>query len=186
LTNKSRYEYSIIIMKFKAFKRNNSGFTLIELLVVIGILGILAAGLLLTIDPLEKFKQGNDTNTQQSAVDLENALTSYYATHSQFPWDIDSGCAAPTDPNNPAEVDTAFNSCIGDLVTAGELKSTFQSAKNVTKNLLVTFNSTKNQVSVCFDPQSKSMSSNAGTAFTKGGDGSCDPSTSTTCYWCAQ
>lgn len=169
-------------MKFKTFKRNNSGFTLIELLVVIGILGILAAGLLLTIDPLEKFKQGNDTNSQQSAVDLENALTSYYAAHSEFPWDTGGPCTVPT----KAEVDTTFDPCVSDLTTAGELKSTFATAKAVTKQLFVTYDATKNQVSVCFDPQSKSMSSNASTQLTQDGASSCDPSTSTTCYWCAQ
>jgi prepilin-type N-terminal cleavage/methylation domain-containing protein len=176
-------------MKFKAFKRNNSGFTLIELLVVIGILGILAAGLLLTIDPLEKFKQGNDTNTQQSAVDLENALTAFYSTHSDFPWGPNGGnCLGAGSAPSKSEVDTTFLPCISTLTTAGELKSTFATATNVTKNLLVTYNASTNQVSVCFDPQSKSMSQNTATKFDPDGTttGSCDPSTSTTCYWCAQ
>ena len=36
--------------------KNSKGFTLIELLVVIGILGVLAAALIATIDPFEQIK----------------------------------------------------------------------------------------------------------------------------------
>jgi len=37
--------------------RQNIGFTLMELLIVIGVLGILAAGLLAAIDPFEQLKK---------------------------------------------------------------------------------------------------------------------------------
>ena len=36
--------------------KRNFGFTLMELLIVIGVLGILAAGLLAAIDPFEQLK----------------------------------------------------------------------------------------------------------------------------------
>lgn len=180
-------------MKFKTFKRNNSGFTLIELLVVIGILGILAAGLLLTIDPLEKFKQGNDTNTQQAAVDLENALTSYYANHSAYPWDPTTsgggGCNSGTAPTNGSSVgsSTAWNTpttgCTAVLISAGELKTTFAGATATTNQLYFSLNSnTPPSPIICFAPQSKSMQSNANAQFSQtGGAWSSGPK-----YWCAQ
>src|SRR3990167_3167776 len=81
--------------------KGTKGFTLIELLVVIGILGILAAALIATIDPFEQLKKGRDTTTRNTALEYLNALTRYYATHGAFPWDVGvAGCAAPT--ANPA------------------------------------------------------------------------------------
>ena len=47
---------------------NKAGFTLIELLVVIGILGILAAALVATIDPFEQLKKADDAKIKNIAV----------------------------------------------------------------------------------------------------------------------
>ena len=40
---------------------DSKGFTLIELLIVIAVIGILAAALLVAIDPIDKIRAGNDT-----------------------------------------------------------------------------------------------------------------------------
>jgi prepilin-type N-terminal cleavage/methylation domain-containing protein len=53
---------------------STSGFTLIELLIVIAILGILAAGLLVAIDPAEKIKQANDTKVMNDITQTASKI----------------------------------------------------------------------------------------------------------------
>jgi len=50
------------------------GFTLIELLIVIGILGILAAGVVVAINPLAKINSANLAKTKTFAASVENSL----------------------------------------------------------------------------------------------------------------
>ena len=66
--------------------RPNKGFTLMELLIVIGVLGILAAGLLAAIDPFEQLKKARDTNNRNAATEFLQASQRYYATHGYLPW----------------------------------------------------------------------------------------------------
>ena len=69
-------------------------FTLIELLIVIGVLGILAAGLLAAVDPFEQLKKARDANNRNAVIELHNAYTRYYATHGNLPWDYVAGASA--------------------------------------------------------------------------------------------
>jgi prepilin-type N-terminal cleavage/methylation domain-containing protein len=55
------------------------GFTLIELLVVIGIMAVLAAGVVALINPREKTLQANDSNMQNTVGQIAGALQSYAA-----------------------------------------------------------------------------------------------------------
>ena len=57
-----------------------------ELLIVIGVLGILAVGLLAAIDPFEQLKKARDTNNRNAATELLQANQRYYATHGYLPW----------------------------------------------------------------------------------------------------
>lgn len=194
---------------------DQKGFTLIELLVVIGILGILATGLLATIDPLEQFRKGSDSNERTTSLELVNALTRYYAVHNTFPWDTvangGAGCgqgipqpgswasgfvvSAPTD-------DSAFNKgtpgCLAVLETEGELKSQFHKQQPILSKLWVvdtTGNaSTSKSVQVCFHPDSKSEQSKSSTNW----DGAvltgptvpvtqnCVPASGSSCFACTQ
>jgi prepilin-type N-terminal cleavage/methylation domain-containing protein len=73
----------IIIDKMRNYFKslaNNKGFTLIELLVVIGILGVLAATLLVTLDPLEQFARGRDSGRLTTVDSLGHAVAAYFTS----------------------------------------------------------------------------------------------------------
>jgi general secretion pathway protein G len=61
------------------------GFTLIELLVVVGILGILAAALLMTLDPFSQVQKGNDAKRKSDLSQIQKALETYYQDNGKYP-----------------------------------------------------------------------------------------------------
>jgi len=61
------------------------GFTLIELLIVIAVIGVLAAVILVAIDPVEQLKRGRDSGRKSSVAQLGRALLAYYANNSAYP-----------------------------------------------------------------------------------------------------
>src|SRR5258708_8398222 len=58
---------------------NTKGFTLIELIIVIGVLGVLAAALLIAIDPVEQLNRGRDAGRLSSVTQLGRAMQAYVA-----------------------------------------------------------------------------------------------------------
>ena len=81
-------------------RKNGAGFTLIELLVVITILGILAAGTLTAIDPIDKIYSANDSKVKTDVSGAGRAAEAYAIAHNGF-----------------------YPATLQDLVTAGDLKS---------------------------------------------------------------
>ena len=61
----------------KRFLRNQKGFTLIELLIVIAVLGVLAAVVLVAIDPIEQLARGRDSGRKSSISQMGHALEAY-------------------------------------------------------------------------------------------------------------
>lgn len=59
----------------------NNGFTLIELLVVIAVLGVLASGVFIAIDPLDKTNAGNDATIQNHVNQVGRSMETYAVTH---------------------------------------------------------------------------------------------------------
>lgn len=84
--------------------RRFNGFTLIELLVVIAVLGVLAATVLLAINPLEQLRRSRDSSRQSAVTQLGRALQGYFtANNAIFP--------------------AQSTSAIGVLTTTGDLKT---------------------------------------------------------------
>jgi len=72
--------FSFLISHFSFQK----GFTLIELLVVVAVIGVLAAGILVAIDPVDKINQANDAKVQNDVSGMGRAAEAYAVTHNGF------------------------------------------------------------------------------------------------------
>lgn len=175
------------------------GFTLIELLVVIGILGILSSALVATIDPFEQLKKANDANTKNVAVEFLNGNIRYYTTHATFPWDtaINGGaaCNGAADPDGTKTlVDAPLSTCVTALITEKELKTGFDTATNIIKEIYAKGSIANKTLMVCFKPQSASQQKSAETKYCNGAGlaGPCNPVCKSTaggtadCYWCTE
>ncbi len=63
----------------RSFQRDTPSFTLIELLIVIGILAVLVAAVVLTLNPAQLLAQARDSKRQQDLSALNQALNTVYA-----------------------------------------------------------------------------------------------------------
>lgn len=189
----------INLMKLSVQSKLQKGFTLIELLVVIGILGILAAALVATIDPFEQLRKGEDSRSQNTTVEFHNALIRYYTNHLAMPWEDAAGTGGDCDLSGATDIatpttieDLATAGCLDVLIGEGELKEAFDTAAGL-DNIYVTEPyagaSVDGSVGVCYSPVSKSGLVNANNRYDQDGglNVACPDSTgAVTCYWCAE
>ena len=139
------------------FLKVKEGFTLIELLVVIGILGILAAALVATIDPFEQLKKAQDTNTTNALVEWLNATTRYYTTHTAYMWDTVvkggancNGGAAPS--GTTLSYAGTMKDCTDALLADNELKNAFTTSNSLPL-IFITQDVANQQTIGCFNPK---------------------------------
>lgn len=95
-------------------KNIKKGFTLIELLVVIGIIGILAAVVLVAVNPGRQFAQARDTQRRSDLLTITNAIYQFAAEH-------DGNIPAVAYDINGAPDYTAIDDCLtpADVGTGG-------------------------------------------------------------------
>ncbi len=167
--------------------KSQKGFTLIELLIVIALLGALAVGLLAALDPFEQLKKGTDTGMRNTVSELHGAIIRYYAIKNSMPWgNTDIG---------PIDAQSGYTTIgIDKIVNAGELKPDFSElAADQLSNITVI--GTKESVTVCFRPLSKSFRNDPNTKYNSAGtviaatgpnETDCGPFNDSNffCYWC--
>ena len=101
---------------------NKKGFTLIELLIVIGIIAILAAGVIVAINPGRQFAQARDATRRSHINTLNKALLSYQVSNQGNL----SGLSLPTEPTEICNTNLTSPTCtdlvdLSDLVAEGHL-----------------------------------------------------------------
>lgn len=97
----------------KSDMKLKKGFTLIELLVVIGIIGILAAIVLIAVNPGRQFAQARDTQRLSDLRAITDAIYQFAAEHNGDLPDTDGNDTTSNFPQALTEIGTAgFNLAI--------------------------------------------------------------------------
>lgn len=178
-------------IKYLKLRKSFTGFTLIELLVVIGILAIMAAALIATLDPFEQIKKGQDATVKNLASEFQSAVVRYYGTHNALPWDTiangGGGCNAGAKPTAPGSTLTTLMTCITALVTDGELKASFpNTSATQLSQVMITNGAGGVDTIACFKPTSKSQLKDPNTKYSNVGVVTAGCPGGANCYWCIQ
>ncbi len=146
------YVYHYIYMK-KLYK-SSKGFTLIELLIVIAVLGILAAVVLVAINPLEQLARGRDSGRLSDVAQLGHAVQAYYTAQSGLLSTAPAGANFSTgwqnvlvysqDIKNTITAPTQNSNC-GGTMAGTAAQGTFCYSENGTSNFLVWTDAESNQ-----------------------------------------
>jgi prepilin-type N-terminal cleavage/methylation domain-containing protein len=96
------------------------GFTLVELLIVIGVLGVLATGLLIAINPAQQLAKARDADRIAAVKQMSTAINRYMVTQGRPPPNKSPGSAYWSSSAN----------FLDELVNLGELKNIPKDPKN--------------------------------------------------------
>lgn len=66
-------------------RKKVKGFTLVEMLVVMGVLGVLATALLVTLNPIDQLRKSNDAQRKSDLAQIKRALDLYYDDNGKYP-----------------------------------------------------------------------------------------------------
>lgn len=78
-------------------KSEIKGFTLVELLVVMGIIAVIASGLVIAINPFDKVARANDAKVQNDISQISVALAAFVASNNgYYPCTVVAGCSVVT------------------------------------------------------------------------------------------
>lgn len=103
-------------MKIKSLRNkfSSKGFTLIELLIVIAIIGILAAVILVAINPVAKINSAKDSTVKSDMSQLVNAIAVYYtnsATAGPITYPLSLGALVPNELKATPKQQSGATSC---------------------------------------------------------------------------
>lgn len=90
----------------------NKGFTLIEILVVIGIVVILAAIVIVAINPARQFAQARDTQRTSNVEAILNAIGQRIADNKGVFEGTLNSVTCPTLPTTATDIGTTLDSCL--------------------------------------------------------------------------
>lgn len=155
------------------------GFTLGEVLVVLVVVAILVAVVIILINPLEQLQKTDESNLKNAAAEYLNACTRYYSNHGEMPW----GEVALSALSLNEEPVLSYTQ---KLMDDRELSEEFNNALNKdNRKVYLTAQVSPPEVMICFDPASRTLSSDDETRY--GIDGSLKagcPNPGEECYWC--
>ena len=166
LFNKDLLYFSLRI--FSLLKLPPKGFTLIELIIVMAILGILAAGLLAAINPVEQVNRATDTTNVNATKSISDAINRTFATTQAPPW------TATTD---------TLATVVTTLITRNELKSGFTAPASLVRTWASTITVTGSFICTPLTSSGIKYRGNA-TANTGTGYGCTYPATNTCTFFC--
>ena len=67
------------------YTKLSSGFTLIEILIAVALIGIMAVGIIIALDPLAQIQKAQDAKRKSDLSQIQKALETYYQDYGRYP-----------------------------------------------------------------------------------------------------